>query len=108
MERRRQVLQILRARDMVNESGFSAYLTGFSQQHQEGLSVDHFGLWEGGAYVELSGWTYRPELAPAYVQRLQSEESFRSSRFGNLTIERSQEQRTDALQFKFSETRKDS
>jgi hypothetical protein len=108
VERSRQVLHIMRARDIVNENGFSSYLTGFSRQHVDGLSIDHFGLWEGGTYVELSGWTYRPEFAPAYVQRLQDEESFQHSRFGNLTLERAQEKRTDALHFKFGEAKKGS
>ncbi len=108
VEQRRQILQLMTARDMVNENGFSASLTSLSKQHQEGLSVEHFGLWQGGAYVELSGWTYRPEFAPAYVQRLQGEDSFRGSRFGNLTVERAQDKRADALQFKFSESKKGS
>lgn len=106
VERRRQILHIMKGQDMGNAHGFSPYLIGLSRQAIDGVSLEYFGLFQGGDYVELSGWTHRAELVPEYVQRLQNEYSFRNTRFGDMSIERIAEQRTDALRFKFGEAEK--
>lgn len=107
VERRSRILRTMNERNIGNENGFSSYLVGLSRQHMEGISLDHFGLLEGGTYIELSGWTHRAELAPGYVKRLRNESSFSDSRFGDMTIERVKDKRADALQFKFGEAEKD-
>lgn len=103
VDRRRQILHIMKGQSRGNASGFSAYLISLSRQALDGMSLEYFGLLQGGDYVELSGWTRRAELVPAYVQRLRNENSFRNSRFGDMSIERIAEQRTDVLRFKFGE-----
>ena len=103
VERRRQILYVMKGQNMGNESGFSDYLLSLSRQAINGLSLEYIGLLQGGNYVELSGWTYRAELVPGYLQRLQQEDSFRNARFGDMAIERLADQRTDALRFSLGE-----
>jgi hypothetical protein len=106
VERRRQVLYIMKDQILGNESGFSDYLLGLSRQAINGLSLEYIGLLRGGSYVELSGWTRRAELVPSYVQKLQKENSFRNAHFGDMAIERMVDQRTDALRFRLGEAEK--
>ena len=96
---RRQVLQLMKGRNIGNSEGFSHFLVSLSRQHMDGLSLEHFGLIDGGNYIELSGWTYRPELVPDYLQRLQKEDSFSNTRFGDMSIKRIAGRRADALWF---------
>ena len=63
----------------------------------------NFNLMDGGDYVELSGWTYKPELVPDYLRRLQNEASFQNSRFGDMAIERVSREQTTALRFNLGE-----
>ncbi len=97
--RRRQVLRTMQGRAIGNTEGFSRFLVGLSNQHMDGLALDRFSFLNGGNYVELSGWTYKPELVPDYMQRLQREDSFEETRFGEMSIERIAAQRNDALKF---------
>lgn len=107
VKQRRQLLRILKGQDVGNISGFSDYLISLSRQHTDGISLEYIDLIDGGAYVELSGWTYRPELIPEFIQRLRSEDSFEDTLFGNLAIERIAGQSTDALRFELGESGRD-
>jgi len=104
VKQRRQLLQILEGQDVGNVTGFSDYLISLSRQHTDGISLEYIDLIDGGDYVELSGWTYRPELVPAFIQRLRSEDSFEDTLFGNLAIERVAGQSTGALRFELGES----
>ena len=103
---RRQLLQLMRGQDVGNTDGFSDYLISLSRQHMDGLALEHFNLMKGGDYVELSGWTYKPELVPDYLQRLRKESSFQDTRFGDMAIERVTRQQTTALRFNLGEEEK--
>jgi hypothetical protein len=96
---RRKLLKIMKGQSVGNAQGFSDYMISLSRQHMDGLSLEHFKLMEGGDYVELSGWTRKPELVPDYLQRLRSEDTFHDSRFGDMAIERVADQPSEALRF---------
>jgi hypothetical protein len=100
-------MDTMKQQEMGNSSGFSEYLIGLSRQHADGLSLELIELGEGGRTVELSGWTRTPELVPDYVQRLRQEASFHNTRFGEMSIERSPNDRIDALRFSLGDGSKE-
>jgi hypothetical protein len=104
---RQQLMDTMKQQEMGNSSGFSEYLIGLSRQHADGLSLELIELGEGGRTVELSGWTRTPELVPDYVQRLRQEASFHNTRFGEMSIERSPNDRIDALRFSLGDGSKE-
>ena len=67
-----------------------------------GVSLERIGLLQGVSYVDLYGRTYRADLVPGYLQRLRTEDSFRNTRFGEMSIEQIEGgQRASPLRFRF-------
>ena len=108
VKQRQQLLDIMKVRNIGNTDGFSGFLISLSRQHMEGLALERFSFLKGGDYVELSGWTYKPELVPDYIRRLQEEDSFGETRFGEMSIERIAAQGSDALKFVLETNKGDS
>lgn len=96
--RRERIEKLIADQNLGNSVGFSQQLEAMARQHRDSLSIERFGLMEGGNYVELSGWARQADQVPLYIQRLREEESFEKVGFGVLTIEKS-EQRRDAMLF---------
>ena len=107
LEQRQQLMDTMKRQEMGNSTGFSEYLISLSRQHADGLSLELIEFDDGGRTVELSGWTRTPELVPDYVQRLRQEVSFNNTRFGEMSIERSANDRVDALRFSLGDGSKD-
>lgn len=97
-ERRKQILAIISSQDLGNAKGFSAQMQAIARQSLETLALEAFSLQEGGNYVEFSGKTRQPDQVPLYLQRLRSESSFASVRFGVLNVER---ETSDAVALNF-------
>jgi hypothetical protein len=66
--------------------GFAGYLRAFSRQSLDGLWLTGFTI--SGSDVELRGRALRPDLVPAYLQRLSSEDVLTGRSFARLDMNR--------------------
>jgi len=87
-EKRNRLMDVIGGQKMGNGEGFSLFLQALSRQALPGISLTEFNILQGGSYVELVGWTVKPESVPFYLNRLRDEEVFRQVKFGVLTIQK--------------------
>ncbi len=83
---REQIGSIIEGQNLGNELGFSQYMLGVSRQSLETLSLNRIRLSRGGSFVELKGLTSNAEDVPRFIENLQTEESFRDSQFGLMSV----------------------
>lgn len=83
-----KVSDLLGRGDFGNAKGYSAYLTAFARQSQEGLWLTNVGVSASGKELSLSGRTLQADLVPKYVQRLAAEPVLRGKSFGSLEMRR--------------------
>lgn len=89
LERRQRIYQLINQQNLGNSEGFSSQLLALARQHQKNISVQAFQINAGGKQFNFSGSAASAQAVPQYLQRLQSEASFKNSRFGHLVLERS-------------------
>jgi type IV pilus assembly PilN-like protein len=70
--------------------GFAEYLRAFSRQSLEGLWLTAFTI--NGKELELRGRALRPDLVPAYIQRLNDEDVLAGRSFARLEMNRPEAQ----------------
>ncbi|MDO9189790.1 MAG: fimbrial assembly protein [Sulfurimicrobium sp.] len=81
------VLEVLNSGSLGNTQGYSGYMRAFARQTVNGLWLTEFGIKGAGKEMLLGGRTLRPELVPAYVQRLNREEATKGRDFAALEMQ---------------------
>ncbi len=70
-----------------NRNGFARYLQAFSRQSIDGLWLTGFSV-AGSGDVAIQGRVIRPELVPAYIQKLNHEPALQGRAFSTLELRR--------------------
>jgi len=83
-----EVLEVLQSGSLGNTQGYSGYMRAFARQTVNGLWLTEFGIKGAGKEMLLGGRTLRPELVPAYIQRLNQEAATQGRDFAALEIQR--------------------
>lgn len=83
---REGVAGIIANRSLGNDAGFSQHLVALGQRKVEGVSLQEFTLQSGGAFLRLSGVSQKPELVPLYLSQLQNDDTFKTTKFGYLSL----------------------
>lgn len=86
MQSLKQVFDVLGEGKLGNTDGYSVYLRAFARQTIEGLWLTGFNIVGAGNEIGLQGRTVRPELVPAYMNRLKREQIMQGTSFGTLEI----------------------
>jgi hypothetical protein len=81
-----------------DQQGFAAYLGAFSRQSFEGVWLTGFTI-AGGGELEIRGRALRPDLVPAYIQRLNREELLAGRSFARFEMNRPASQAAPFLEF---------
>jgi hypothetical protein len=91
MERQLQgeeaVLEVLQGGSLGNTQGYSGYMRAFARQSVNGLWLTAFSIKGAGKEMALAGRTLRPELVPAYIQRLNQEAVIQGGSFTALEMQ---------------------
>lgn len=82
-------------------AGYSEYMRAFSRQIIDGIWLTGFSIGSGGSEIALSGGAVRPELVPAYLNRLSKEPSLHRKSFDALEMTRPQAAQGGADQASF-------
>jgi hypothetical protein len=82
------VLEVLQGGSLGNTQGYSGYMRAFARQTVNGLWLTEFAIKGAGREMLLGGRTLRPELVPAYVQRLNREPATQGRDFAALEMQR--------------------
>ena len=82
------VLEVLQSGSLGNTQGYSGYMRAFARQAVNGLWLTEFGIKGAGKEMLLGGRTLRPELVPAYIQRLNQEAATQGRDFSALEMQR--------------------
>lgn len=82
------VLEVLQSGSLGNTQGYSGYMRAFARQTVNGLWLTEFGIKGAGKEMLLGGRTLRPELVPAYIQRLNQEAATQGRDFSTLEMQR--------------------
>lgn len=90
-----QVFDTLQKGDIGNTKGYSAYLRAFSHQAMDGLWLTGFSIVGAGNEMGLQGRALRPELVPAYINRLKQESVIRGKTFSTLGMQLPQLQQAE-------------
>lgn len=83
----RDNLMVLEGGGLGNRTGFSSYLQAFSRQAIDGLWLTGFTV-AGSGNVAINGRVIRPELVPAYIQKLNNEPVLQGRAFASLEMRR--------------------
>jgi len=81
-----RLAQSLSRGDNRQPGGYSEYMRAFSRQIVDGVWLTGFSIRDGGNEIGLSGGALRPELLPAYLNRLGREPSMRNKSFDMLEM----------------------
>lgn len=92
-----QVFDALEKGEIGNKDGYSAYLRAFAHQIGNGVWLTDFIIVGAGTEMGLQGRALRPELVPAYINRLKQEPIIRGKTFSTLAIQLPQEPVNAAL-----------
>jgi Tfp pilus assembly protein PilN len=87
LARQKVVEALTRVRDSYTK-GVSAYLESFARQAPSGMWLTGFTVRGGGEGLVIRGSALKPELVPAFVQRLSSEAALAGTHFGLLQMQR--------------------
>jgi hypothetical protein len=82
-----QVFDTLQKGDIGNTKGYSAYMRAFSHQIVDGLWLTGFSIIGAGSEMGLQGRALRPELVPAYINRLKQESVIQGKTFSSLELQ---------------------
>lgn len=83
----RDSMTVLEGGALGNRTGFARYLQAFSRQAIDGLWLTGFSI-AGSGDVAINGRVIRPELVPAYIQKLNSEPALQGHAFATLELRR--------------------
>ncbi len=84
---KQKIAQILQKSDFGNTKGYSMFLVAFARQIPTGLWLTGFDIDGGGTAISLQGRTLKPELVPAYVNKLKREGVMQGISFSNLEMQ---------------------
>jgi len=82
------VLAELKGGGLGNTQGYSGYMRAFARQSVSGLWLTEFGIKGAGKEMLLGGRALRPELVPAYIKHLNTEDATRGRVFSALEMQR--------------------
>jgi len=83
----RDSMGVLEGGALGNRDGFARYMLAFSRQALDGLWLTGFSV-GGSGEVAIRGRVVRPELIPAYIQRLNGEPALKGRAFAALEMHR--------------------
>ena len=83
----RDSMAVLEGGALGNRNGFARYLQAFSRQAIDGLWLTGFSV-AGTGDVAINGRVIRPELVPAYIQKLNNEPALQGRAFSALELRR--------------------
>lgn len=83
----RDSMNVLEGGALGNRDGFARYMQAFARQAIEGLWLTGFSV-AGSGEVAIEGRVLRPELVPAYIQRLNAEPALKGRAFSALDMRR--------------------
>lgn len=83
----RDSMGVLEGGALGNREGFARYMQAFSRQALDGLWLTGFSV-GGSGEVTIKGRVVRPELIPAYIQRLNGEPALKGRAFSALEMHR--------------------
>jgi|LNFM01.1.fsa_nt_gb hypothetical protein len=83
----RDSMNVLEGGALGNRDGFARYMQAFARQSLDGLWLTGFTV-AGGGDVAIEGRVLRPELVPAYIQRLNGEPALKGRAFAALELKR--------------------
>lgn len=83
----RDSMAVLEGGALGNRNGFARYLQAFSRQAIDGLWLTGFSV-AGSGDVAINGRVLRPELVPAYIQKLNNEPALQGRAFSTLELRR--------------------
>lgn len=92
-----QVFAALQKGEIGNRDGYSAYMRAFAHQIGDGVWLTGFTIVGAGTEMGLQGRALRPELVPAYINRLKQEPVIQGKTFSTLEIQLPQEPGNAAL-----------
>jgi hypothetical protein len=83
----RDSMNVLEGGALGNREGFARYMQAFARQALDGLWLTGFTV-AGSGEVAIEGRVLRPELVPAYIQRLNAEPVLKGREFSALELRR--------------------
>jgi len=83
---RKQVGAIIEGQNLGNINGFASAFEALARQSMNSIALEKISLSRGGQYLQLRGQTTRPEDVATYIQKLQSEVTFKRASFGLLSV----------------------
>lgn len=86
-----QVVELLSDNSSDRSRGFSHYLAALAEQSDGNAWLTRVEISAANASIELFGGSFKPEQIPAWLQRLQQTEAFKSRHFARLDIRQSTE-----------------
>lgn len=93
-----RLIEVLRDGPLGNAEGFSPYLAALGRRRTPELWLTQFAINGSSGAIELAGRSVRPDLVPAYLQRLGREPVLVGQQFDEFEIERDDE--TGEAQFR--------
>lgn len=81
------VLDVLKGGSLGNTRGYSEYMRAFARQAVAGVWLTDFTIKGAGIDMAIGGRTLRPELVPAYIQRLNQESVLQGRAFAALEMQ---------------------
>jgi len=91
------ILDILSDQKLGNTKGFTGHFEGLARQTIKGLWLTKLHFLQGGASLNIQGYSKQPELLPQYLQALSSETAFKGTEFNHFIIQR--EDKNNVLSF---------
>lgn len=98
----RRLIDVLRGETLGNNQGFSQKIDTLAELSHEGLSLERFGLTDGGRELHLTGRSRATEAIPAYLNSLRTHPAFAETWFGELNIDR----KSSWYEFKINQSEK--
>lgn len=86
-----QVVELLTDDQSDQAQGFSRYLTALADQAEANVWLSKIYFDSDSQDISLQGSTFKPELIPALLQRLQTSQAFKGRHFAKLLIEQKPE-----------------
>jgi hypothetical protein len=83
---RRELIEALGSGELGNVAGFSDFMAAFGRQAMPGLWLTGFTVADAGNQLQLRGRAVRPELVPAYLQKLSDEPVMRGRRVSEMKL----------------------
>ena len=98
------ILDILRKNTAENGTGYAAYFIAFSRQIRDGIWLTSMAISDNGADISIRGRAVRPDLVPAYVDRLKIESIMQGKYFSVLDMHMPAPTPTKYIEFSLSST----